>query len=444
MRTDNLVKHGYGEFYLMNGVAQKGTFEFDKLVQPFEGKSFYEVANLQALDDTEPLPEHIDLTSTSKSNLLMAASQSKTLQSIPVFIADLVDSKQWNEIQSHIARNVNMLKQIFVHYCKFGVEPDLVTVMEPAVPENATLHETPRSSATRPLSQGSMRSSVATPSIERAASVSIPVELKHKVIKFAKYGELSMMQFWKFAKDMHLISSNRLCFAEVDRAFLAAKTGVALKHANQEVDQLPPVQNKQQDATTHVHAPDQRMRFREFVEALVRMAFAMTGDQLQYTKSQAPTTSERVQYLLEGIIIPQYQEAMQAEQDGYLFLRDSPQYQSVITQYQSIFETLFVFFSCAAKDELRQDTNPLDSTMTVRQFLRMVKQLQLVDKVLTLHKILGMIDQQDKNELVVDREIIFDEFVELNIQCAMIKYGTSKAQCIQQWIDHCKERASFL
>ena len=64
--------------------------------------------------------------------------------------------------------------------------------------------------------------------------------------------------------------------------------------------------------------------------------------------------------------------------------------------------------------------------MTVRQFLRMTKALDLGDKVLTMHKILSLFDDGtdlQQASVLVDRELIFCEFLESLLKCALIKFS---------------------
>ena len=185
-------------------------------------------------------------------------SQRRTLANIKLFIDDLLDndipiSKQHSDIQQQIIRYIGTLKTIFLFYCKYGVAPEVVNVAE---------------SHSRSLDGN--RS-----------------EVRKTLLKLSKNYELSMIQFWKFAKDCNLISINRLTFASIDRIFVASKNSKfnLLKKESSfnqsRTNTLPPLnQSDSSFSETPAHNPDNKMRFREFVEAIVRIALMLSVEQL--------------------------------------------------------------------------------------------------------------------------------------------------------------------
>jgi hypothetical protein len=501
------VKHGIGEYSFANGTIQRGVFENDKII------SIVEIEGQTRSDDAQ------DSTTTIPEKL---TNEARSMTNIPLYIEDLVlhsgHVDDVMQIQHVVARQAPKLRQIFQYYSKFGLAPELVRVNTNAEPGEMQTLRRLESFSPMPNQQVSLSLT--------ASGNSKKIELKDFKFVVAKAGEINMTQFWKFATDCSLIAPDHLTCAKIDRIFITAKNrkGKLMNtptstniltitgEANDEnADQpkrgniLEPLQ--QGKHTVHLHSADNKMRFREFVEAIVRIAACYFGDE---ESAQDFRVSERVNQLIEGVIFKRFDAISskhQRESDA-LFLSQKQEFEQIINRNIHALQKLFMYYSDISSGGISLTTNKHnkilpsfvdDTTMTVRQFLRMLQLLGFINQSLPLHQVLSLFDNQEEEDdsldvsmnnpheglaspttsvrttstkqqptmrvfpaprpvhssfkiekksvapnLIVEREIIFNEFVEALIKCAINRAGNKdkkEAEQLEQFLTQLLNKA---
>lgn len=316
---------------------------------------------------------------------------------IPLYIDDLLFEKSSNElqrIQMIISRYSPTLKQIFQYYSKIGAPSETINFKEVILPKQETISTqssfdmkdtalSVRSSISSNSGRKSRRSRASTPKDNFTPDQSVEPQIIYKQSKIfiTKPNEMSMLQFWKFAKDSNLIGLDKLSFAFIDRVFIHTRDN-AQKHLA--VEQLNPIishtsssqilqqshSDKEEGISTSAHNPNNKIEYRDFVETLVRLASHLYKD--------LPSISERVQILLTTYIIPNFEKNTSTQQnENLLFIIQNEELEKVINEYKGSLWELFVKYSCAQQSENIDDhpsqINKKDITMTVEQFLRMLK-----------------------------------------------------------------------
>lgn len=210
---------------------------------------------------------------------------------------------------------------------------------------------------------------------------------------------MNRLQFWRFLLDCNLHSY-----------------GVTLMEYDRLIAECLSKENP--------HAPDESILVREFLNAIAIISFHLH----RLKKIQIPSSLDKhplslqiassMETILENNILQQVGNVR-----GNIF-SDTQKYQEA-TKYKSFSYKIYLLFCTKAKKE------PYDLTMQKRDFLLMLKRLQLIDSVhLTAAKIITLLADEDPNirptntDIRLDIEMCFLEFFEALIACALIHPGS--------------------
>ncbi|EFC49811.1 COG4642 domain-containing protein [Naegleria gruberi] len=304
------LKHGNGIFYYLNGTAQKGVWREDKLSHPLE----FVTTNTEK--STPP--------ATSKTT----TGGTLTSPMIELYINDLllkVDGTfdGLNKVNSLVQRNIRKFKNVFAHYCKYGIDPLCIKKTAAAT---ASINMNPRISIQGILESGGGE--------EMTAS-----EMK---IFLSKDNKLTMVQFWKFAHDFGLLNEN-VNFAVIDRIFIFVATQSSaernIKLAKQEDGQLllstdsirniklakpAPIKNGKTRPDSSSSSTS-TIRFREFVEALVRVSSELYRNINHGTSSVADRfkalLTEKINFTQSGFVPTELVSARSASGESVFSLK---------------------------------------------------------------------------------------------------------------------------
>jgi hypothetical protein len=489
----NNMKHGRGEYFSSNGSIQRCLYNEDKVV-----KSIQENSNTSTGSGNNGDEDNEELTKNEITRQHQTTKNDPDY--VPLYIQDLIvksgSEDDVVQIQRLISRYIHKLKQVFAHYSKYGVNPEIVKMNEKALEEeldlNITGNTTPDPFSRPPpmlrmnskadsinlsvsinstnnnhlhlpldFSSGGMNNTI-------AGKKKVIVELVEKQVAISKQSDMNMLQFWKFSKDCGFLTRDRLSFAAIDRIFITSRSraGELLPLnrpsqnfvrfasdltsetvAKRKVVQLRPMSSQEESdfvsqleqslpaqkfsnnetAEQNYHSPENKMRFREFVEALARIASVI------YDKSGLSLSSQ-IQKLVEDDVLKRFEEITGNDQKilEALFMRQKEEFEPVINDHIADLDRLFKYYSVLSSGKIIAKKHASDLTMTVRQFLRFMKDVNMIDNGLSLHSILSLFDQGGEldeivPELVVDKEIIFAEFLEAIIRCSMIKQQNSRS-----------------
>lgn len=204
---------------------------------------------------------------------------------------------------------------------------------------------------------------------------------------------MSMLDFWKFAKECHLPDA-RLSIAEIDRIFIAAER----------VD-AKPSSGGGGDAS-HVHNPSKKLIFRQFVDGVVRLA--------DYKYSDLLPVSRRLSHALYHNILPY---ACQDLADDIKQCMESSDFTALMHRLEP---GLRLHFSklAAPKDTLR-----------LRSLLDLFRRRGYIDQKLTYSQVVNMYYRSvsgdvlyvEANAMNIDSEMIFEEFLEVMLRTGEIR-----------------------
>jgi len=230
--ADNL-KHGRGKHTFPDGSIYKGEFFRDTM-----------------LDYKKP-----KVAPPAVAEILITIDDLLTNQDDP--------KGEVQKVKSILLQYMSELKQIFRYYSQNVVPEDI----------------------SRPAS--SVKGRAGTPNMAEKASLIKLLPWQRKIAVDNAFA-MSMIDFWKFAKDCH-IPDPHLSIAQIDRIFLLVD-----KHSNEKND------------LETVHNPKRKLIYRSFLEGVVRLA--------DYKYQDLLTTSQRLSHALFHNILPY---ACQERQDPY-------------------------------------------------------------------------------------------------------------------------------
>uniref|UniRef100_A0A7S1KRF7 Uncharacterized protein n=1 Tax=Percolomonas cosmopolitus TaxID=63605 RepID=A0A7S1KRF7_9EUKA len=439
----NDQKNGWGEFEYTNGVKERGYYENDVKIREGVASSQNSVQGSSSpRSDGESCPssrgssprtpKSVRPASRARSNSAVSRTGStrkralsrkgsrlknrraaKELQAvnnqqfdnIPFYIDDLLmhtDYEQWEikALWSVLTRYAPRLQSIYNYYSLHGANEERI----------------------------------------RVADGSESVKKLH--VKVSKQNDLSLHQFWKFARDCGLISLKKLSLAAIDRIFMKTSQISTRPDIHNVFEGSAPklsILLKTPNTGGNIHSPQNKIRFREFCEALFRIAYSMHHS---YDRKQHVPLSERFQKTLEEIVFPNF-EKMESKEGGdlpsptggdNLFLFSDAHFAPLVHEYEAPLVEVFRDYATLQSHNIR-DANLYqenDATITVRQFLRLLDTKNFVGATLSLIDVMNLLDEsppsrQEDNSvvpLIVDRELIFEEFVEILIRCALKKYAS--------------------
>ncbi|KAF0978406.1 hypothetical protein FDP41_002226 [Naegleria fowleri] len=113
----NNLKHGEGVFYYLNGSIQKGVWKEDKLHVPHSSESSVSSNINVAADRVVPNPN----ATQSSSGVLTTPLIELYINDLLLKVDGSFD--ELNKIYSLVQRNIRKFKKIFAHYCKYGLDP---------------------------------------------------------------------------------------------------------------------------------------------------------------------------------------------------------------------------------------------------------------------------------------------------------------------------------
>jgi len=328
-------KHGMGKHTFPDGFVYKGEFHRDNMVNYQKPKG--------------PTPPAADVLIT--------------IDDLLVNQADPVGEVQ--RVKSILLQYMSELKQVFRYYS-----------------QNVEYGETNASYSSRTSSTA-----------KRAVTPSNPIPSLIKLMPWQQKTTvdnafaMSMIDFWKFAKDCRLPDA-QLSLAEIDRIFLLVD-----KHSNERND------------LETVHNPKRKIIYRGFLEGVVRLA--------DYKYQDLLTTSHRLSHALFHNILPY---ACQESNDPFRSKLDDPKCAVIVSAFEGSMHELFKSICPEGKQ-----------TLTILQLLIYLEKRslatasdQLNAQLIELY-FLSMNGQPsliDTNRTNMDSEMIFPEFIEVLLRYA--------------------------
>jgi hypothetical protein len=262
---------------------------------------------------------------------------------------------------------------------------------------------------------------------------------------------ISMSLFWKFCKDAKFPTKS-MPLASVDRILQVMRrqqlTEVELAKEKRRLaesgetftrSEAEPIRRKMSNMVVSIqpdlHDPDKPILFREFLEAIVRIAdsrFSAEADK----NDQPLLLSTRVQKLLLELIIPEVyngimdssksQEGMSERQKDAEAMQKKLGDKKVIAVFDEFNVPLNkVFFTYAKSDKGAFEVQQNDSTMNVREYLTMLRDCAVVDEttICEAKELFIRTNYEDRagdmdDDDNLETELIFSEFKEAIIRLA--------------------------
>ncbi|NWX15889.1 R10B2 protein, partial [Aegotheles bennettii] len=222
---------------------------------------------------------------------------------------------------------------------------------------------------------------------------------------------LTKFQFWRFLKDCQFHHSN-ITLAEMDRIlsdlfcqFLGDKTPLE-----------------------EIHCPHETLLFRTFLSYLIHLAFRIYHEE---HKEKGPYLHKCFLEMMSRNVIPA------ACRIRGIFFSEERCTVLAMSYIDRCWEIYRAFRRPSTKP-------PFEPTMKMRHFLWMLKDFKLLNKQLTASRLVEILfkggpSPQDSSGVNLDQELVFLEFVEALLDCALV-YVTS--DMIKEQVDHDNQKSN--
>jgi len=343
------MRHGMGVFLYQDGSKYEGSWVNN--MKEGEGKFIHPNGTVSVgTFEGGKLVKSTDVNLGQQQQQQADNATSNTFHSeVALLIEDLLfitghEEETEKEIQTLISRYSGDLRRIFLHYCTVEVKSHII------------------------------------PCLSKDSSYQTQTQT-----------QMSVAQFWRLLADCHMFSYD-FTIASVDRV-IATLRSRALEAARKIVvgsdnKTLTPGQEGSK-ASGDIHSGTFLLLYRDFIEALIRVSHA------RYQYIIGTDVTAMVHTCLRDVIIL---NSCQSSSPMWAYTRAI---QAVLPTHQKLLEHVFARCQQSNKEQTSsRRTVEGDSTITLRQFLNLIKESGCADqKDLTLHRVLKMFEKEKMSDL---------------------------------------------
>ena len=243
---------------------------------------------------------------------------------------------------------------------------------------------------------------------------------------------MTMKQLWKFVKDSKILCPST-SMAKIDRCVfqMRKQQAIVVEESKErrrrkdaglpDMDSAIPLSilnDTTIDNDSDVHDSQRPLLFRDFMEIVVRVAFARYANEIDDSTGDVLSMSQRLQTLATRNILEQkmnnkgeFQLVWARPQEGSGSFSIDPKAQKALDEHHDSLRGVFKLYAKAGQ-------NPRDTTLTLREFILLLKECGVINETFTVSKAKQVFMSStfhaniDADDLMnFDTEMIYEEFV---------------------------------